>query len=202
MYEQLDIYSFIQEQKEEPPMLLSKGQEVYLVNKAEVIKCTVTDEDSWLCGENDRGYRLIKESGTYDITWNSRILNEEAFTDCEAARIKADKYLNTHDGIILAKDIKPISVVAYSYIRDCDNKELTAFYCDLGNDTYYIKEFMTFHHICKGKKAIKDFMRQQEFTYDNTKQIEGFMPTFQNMYRCTGTTDWEYAEAEYAKAVG
>ena len=33
-YEQLDIFSFMQpRQAEEPPILLSKGQEVYLVNK-------------------------------------------------------------------------------------------------------------------------------------------------------------------------
>lgn len=55
MYEQLNIFSFMQPQSEEPPDLLSKGQAVYLINKADVIKCTVSDnENSWICGESKR----------------------------------------------------------------------------------------------------------------------------------------------------
>lgn len=203
MYEQLDIFSLMQSKSEEPPILLSKGQTVYLVNKAEMIKCKVSDgENSWICGENNRGYRLIRETGGYDCTWNDRILGKEVFADYESARQKADEYLKSHDGIILSSNIKPISTVAYSYIRGCDNREMIAFYCDLGGDMYYIKEFMTYHHIIKGKKSIKKFMEQQEFKYDNTKEIEDFVPYFRNMYKCTGQSDWNYAECEYAYAVG
>lgn len=203
MYEQLDMFPFIQPQLEEPPILLSKGQTVYLVNKAEVIKCMVSDdENSWICGEDNRGYRLARDTGGYTCTWNDRILGKEAFTDYESAKKKADEYLKSHDGIILAGDIKPISTAAYSYIRDCDNSELIAFYCDLGDDMYYIKEFMTYHHIIKGKKVIKKFMEQQEFQYDKPKEIDGFVPRFKNMYKCTEQSDWDYAECTYAYAVG
>ncbi len=203
MYEQLDIFSLMQSQTEEPQILLSKGQAVYLVNKADVIKCKVSyDENSWICGENNRGYRLIKDIGGYDCTWNDRILGKEAFTDYESAKQKADEYLKSHDGIILAGDIKPIDTVAYSYIRDCDSRKMTAFYCDLGDDVYYIKEFMTFHHIIKGKKAIKKFMEQQEFKYDSPKEIDYFVPHFKNMYKCTEQSDWDYAECGYTYAVG
>lgn len=203
MYEQLDMFPFIQPQLEEPPILLSKGQTVYLVNKAEVIKCTVSDdENSWICGEDNRGYRLARDTGGYACTWNDRILGKEAFTDYESAKKKADEYLKSHDGIILAGDIKPISTAAYSYIRDCDNSELIAFYCDLGDDMYYIKEFMTYHHIIKGKKVIKKFMEQQEFQYDKPKEIDGFVPRFKNMYKCTEQSDWDYAECTYTYAVG
>lgn len=203
MYEQLDIFSFMKLQEGEPPILLSKGQAVYLVNKGEVIKCVVCDdENSWICGENNRGYRLMKDTGGYTCTWNDKILGKEAFTDYESARNKAGEYLKSHDGIILASDIRPISTVAYSYIRDCDNREMFSFYCDLGNDMYYIKEFITYHHIIKGKKAIKKFMEQQEFKYDNPKQIDDFLPHFKNMYRCTKQSDWDYAECEYTYAVG
>lgn len=203
MYEQLDIFSLMQSKSEEPPILLSKGQAVYLVNKADVIKCTVSDdENSWICGENNRGYRLIRDTGGYDCTWNDRILGKEAFTDYESAKQKADEYLKSHDGIILAGDIKPICTIAYSYIRDCDNREMTVFYCDLGDDMYYIKEFMTYHHIIKGKKAINKFMEQQEFQYDSPKEIDGFVPNFKNMYKCTEQSDWDYAECEYTYAVG
>ena len=200
MYEQLDIFSLIQPQSKEPPTLLSKRQTVYLVNKAEVIKCTVSDE-TWIYGDCKRAYRLIKESGGYDVVDNDE-LGKSSFTDYESAKQKANEYLKSHDGIILESDIKPISTVAYSYIRDCDSREMTAFYCDLGNDMYYIKEFMTFHHIIKGKKAIKKFMEQQEFKYDKPKEIEDFAPHFKNMYKCAEQSDWDYAECEYAYAVG
>lgn len=203
MYEQLDIFSLIKQQKEEPPILLNKGQTIYLVNKGEVVKCTVSaEEDSWICGENNRGYRLVKDSGLYDCTWNDKILGKEAFTDYASARDKADEYMKTHNGIILAGEIKPISTVAFSYIRDCDNRELTAFYCDLGSDMYYIKAFITYHHIAKGKKAIKKFMEQQEFKYDNPRKIDNFIPHFKNMYKCTEQSDWLYAECEYTYAIG
>ncbi len=79
---------------------------------------------------------------------------------------------------------------------------MTAFYCDLGDDMYYIKEFVTYHHIIKGRKAIKKFMEQQEFEYDNPKKIDGFVPHFKNMYKCTEQSDWDYAECEYTYAVG
>lgn len=200
MYEQLDIFSLIQPQSEEPPILLSKGQEVYLVNKADIIKCTFTG-GTWIHGDCERGYRLIRENGLYDVT-NNEELGETTFTDYEKAMKKADEYLKSHNRIILVGDIKPISTVAYSYVRDCDNREMTSFYCDLGDDMYYIKEFVTFHHIIKGKKAIKKFMEQQEFKYDNPKEIDGFVPHFKNMYKCTEHSDWDYAEFGYTYAVG
>lgn len=199
-YQQLDIFSFMQPQSEEPPILLTKGQTVYLVNKADLVKCTASGE-TWIYGDCERGYRLIRESGLYGVT-NNEELGETAFTDCEQARQKADEYLKSHEGIILGSDIKPISTVAYSYIRDCDNQEMTAFYCDLGNDMYYIKEFMTYHHITKGKNTIKKFMEQQEFKYDNPKKIDGFVPHFKNMYKCAEHSDWDYAECGYTYSVG
>ena len=157
-YQQLDIFSYLQPQLGEPSILLSKGQTVYLSNKADVIK-----------------WRVLEKGG-------------------------GDP--KSHDGIILAGDIKPICTVAYSYIRDCDNRKMTAFYCDLGDGMYYIKEFMTFHHITKDKKASKKFMEQQEFKYGKPKEIDCFVPHFKNMYKCTEQSNWDYAECEYTYAVG
>lgn len=203
---QLDLFSFLKTETREPPILLESGQPVYLVNKADVIAAKVTDnEKSWVCGENNnnRGYRLIRQDGGYGCTWNDD-LGKVAFTKYNDAREKADEYLKTHDGIILAKDIKPISTVAYSQVRG-DGKQLTAFYCDLGNGMYYIKEFITFHHICKGKnadKAIKRFMQQQEFKNNKYKDIAGYVPSFKNMYKCTKQSDWDYAECGYSHVTG
>lgn len=201
MYKQLDIFGFMQ--PEEPPILLPKGAAVYLVNKADMIKCTVSkNRNSWVCGGNNdnRGYTLVRDSGGYTCTWNDS-LGKEAFTDYESARQKADEYLKSHSGIILAGDIKPISTIAYSYMSSFNGK-MTSFCCDLGNDTYYIKEYMTYEHIVKGKEAVKKFMEQQAFTFNEPKKIEGFVPTFKNMYRCTAESDWDYAECGYICAVG
>lgn len=200
MQGQLDIFSYMGKEEKEPPILLSKGQTVYLVNKAEIEKCTVSGE-MWTFGDNGRSYRLIRENGLYNVTNNEK-LGREAFTDYESAKSKADEYLKLHNKIIFAGDIKPVSTVAYAYIRDCDNRKMTAFYCDLGNDMYYIKEFMTYHHIRKGGKAIKKFMEQQEFKYCSPKEIKDFVPHFKNMYKCTEQSNWDYAECEYAYAVG
>lgn len=199
-YQQLDIFSYLQPQLGEPSILLSKGQTVYLSNKADVIKCMVSGE-TWIYGDCKRAYRLVKESVGYDVADNDE-LGKSAFTDYEQAKQKADEYLKSHDGIILAGDIKPICTVAYSYIRDCDNRKMTAFYCDLGDGMYYIKEFMTFHHITKDKKAVKKFMEQQEFKYGKPKEIDCFVPHFKNMYKCTEQSNWDYAECEYTYAVG
>ena len=199
---QLDIFSFLETETREPPILLQKGQIVYLVNKGDVITARVVDdEDSWVCWENNRGYRLIRESGGYDCTWNI-VLGIKAFTKYHDAKAKADEYLKAHDGIILAEDINPINTVAYSYIRDCDKQELIAFYCDLGNNMYYIKEFMTYHHICKGEKAVKEFMEQQTIKHGKSRQIEDYTPHFKNMYKCMKQSDWDYAECEYTYTIG
>lgn len=79
---------------------------------------------------------------------------------------------------------------------------MTAFYCDLGNDMYYIKEFMTYHHISRGRKAVRKFMEQQELKHASLKQIAGYVPRFKNMYRCSEHTEWVYAESEYQYATG
>lgn len=200
MQGQIDMFAFMQQERE-PQILLSKGQKVYITKKAEVIKCTVSGK-SWICGDDNRGYSLTKENGSHEVVWNSKILGQEAFVDYESARAKAEEYLRSHSGIILAEDIKPISITAFSYIRDVDSREMTAFYCDLGDEMYYVKEFMTYHHIIKGKKAIKKFMEQQEFEHCSTKEIDGFLPHFKNMYKCTEQSDWEYAECDYCYAVG
>lgn len=204
MYEQLDLFSYIEPSKPEIPFILTPGQEIYIVDKADVEKMTVCDEEAWIYGDC-KYYRLQKECGTYSVTNNDEI-GKRVFLSYEDARNKTYEYLLSHTGIILAEDIKPLSTVAYSYARECDNREMTAFYCDLGGDMYYIKEFMTFHHICKsGKKkenVIDRFMEQQEFRYGNPKKIQGYVPHFKNMYKCAKPSDWLYAECEYTYSVG
>lgn len=161
---------------------------------------TVDGEETWVCG-NCRYYRLRREGGMYSTTNNDEI-GERTFLSYRDAKEKACGYLRSHTDIILADDIKPLSIAAYSYVRAFDDRVMTAFYCDLGDDMYYIQEFMTFHYICKGKKWIKRFMEQHEFKHGNPQEIQGYEPRFKNMYKCVKPSDWLYAESGYSYAVG
>lgn len=199
---QIDMLSYLKslEPGTEPPVLLKEGQEVFLVVKGDVIPYTVLSE-TWTY-DGERGYRLQKKSGIYNCTWNKSI-GLTCFKNYEPAHEAAEAYLKGKD-IIMAENIKPIKTVAYSYIRKCDNREMIAFYSELDNGMVYIKEFMTYHHIVEaGKKgkAIKQFMDQQEFKYNDVKQIE-YEPVFKNMYRIRQKYDWDYVEAEHSYAVG
>lgn len=190
--------------QEEIPVLLLPWQTVYLVNKGDVQEAEVYGEEpSWLCREDengiktDRGYRLKIKGACYGCTWNSHI-GVDCFTAIPPAQEKAGEFLRGHD-VILARDIKTISTVAYQYIRDVDSRTMTAFFCELENGLYYIKEFMTFHHIMD-KYGIKKFMEQQEFKYCKLEQIE-YQPVFKNMYPCRKDVDWMYASAEYSGCI-
>lgn len=180
------------------PVLLQPGQTVYKVIKGDIEKCTVLPE-SWTPENGNRGYRLMIEGGGHGCTWNENI-NIDTFTKYDPAKELAEAFLSTHE-VIMSENIKPTKTVAYSYIRECDKRTMTAFYSELDNGMVYVKEFTTYHHILKDKnKAIKEFMKQQEFEYCNPEQIE-YEPKFKNMYRCKNS-DWDYGEAEYANAVG
>lgn len=182
----------------ESPVLLQAGHTVYKVIKGDIEKYTVLLE-TWELKNGNRGYRLIGETGVYNCTWDESI-GVDTFTEFETACEKAEAFLKEHD-VIRAEGIKPVRTVAYSYTRDCDNRTMTAFYSELDNGMVYMKEFMTYCHILKNKdKAIKDFMKQQEFNHCSPEQIE-YEPKFKNMYLCKNS-GWEYAEARYSNAVG
>lgn len=198
---QISLFDMLN-QKNEPPILLNIGQEVYIVIKGDVKKATVFDEKSWLCGEDDRGYRLIYENGIYDCIKNSNI-NKNVFLSENKAINKAEEYMQNHD-VILAKDIHPIYIASYQYVRKLDGRIMTAFYCELDNDKAYLKDFMTFHYVVdveKKKKAVKKFFNQQEFQYNDVEKIE-YNPTFKNMYRINQQYDWDYSEAGHSYAIG
>jgi len=110
--------------------------------------------------------------------------------------------MDIHSDVIQAKDIIPVTTEAYSYIRDCDNRTMTTFMCDIGNDLLYIKGLMTYSHIChKSNEVIKDFREQQEFKYVDVQEIIDYQPQFKNMYPCKdnlkGKLSWIYAEVSF-----
>lgn len=182
-----------------PPILLSIGQEVFEVIRGDIRKFYVHDEKPWICGDGDIGYRLKDKDGGYGCAWNSSIGNR-IFTQIEQAIEKAEEYLNNNE-CIRKESIVPISTVAYSYIRDCDERKMIAFYSILDNGMIYVKEFMTYQHLCKDvDNAIKKFMEQQEFEYCNPKKID-YIPEYKNMYPCKNDSDWCYAEAKYGQLI-
>ena len=139
----------------EPPILLHIGETVYKVVRGDVEEMYVYNEKSWLCGENERGYRLKHHGGGYDCCWNKSI-GLDVFRNYEEALKVANKYLETSD-CIRAEEIKPVKTVAYRYTRKTDGKEMVSFYADIGNDLLYMKDFMTYDHICKNtKKSYKN----------------------------------------------
>lgn len=200
---QLSIFDITQPKINDIPILLLSNQIIYIVNKGDVNTAKVLDEN-WLFGKSkgesypNRGYRIQFDGGGYGVVSNDGI-GDVWFLQKEFAEERAKYFLETHD-VILGKDIKPISTTAYRYVRDVNKRTMTAFYCELENGMYYIKEFMTYHHIA-GEKSVKKFKEQQEFKYCNVEQIE-YKPEFKNMYRCTKQSDWIYAEAGYTCAIG
>ena len=193
----------------EPPILLEKGQKIYKVVRGEVEEFEVYDEKSWLCGEEkqERGYRLKKDFG-YDCTWNKSI-GIDVFIEKENAMLKAQEYISTHD-VILSESITAIEAKTYSYIRNCDSREMKSFYAILKDGKAYIKNFMTYEHIIDfgsvenaRKELRKAFYKQQEFEYYNLQEID-YSPTFKNMYLCNKKADfvkWNYAEARYSGCI-
>lgn len=195
---QLNIFDFLHleiPKEEKYYSILNEGQKIYEVIKGDVIEWIVTNE-SWELEIGNRGYRLY--NGLFYNVVQNKNLGNSFFVNRNEAEIKADTFLKTHD-VILAKDIKILNTIAYKYVRNCDKRTMIAFYCELENGLYYIKEFMTYHHI-SDKKGFNKFLQQQEFKYND---VEEFIhtPRFKNMYKCN-KSDWIYAECGYSNAVG
>lgn len=206
---QIDLWSFFnaisKQEKNEPPVLLKKGDHIYKVVKGDM-KEFIVEHHSFVCGENmsNRGYDLKECNATncHDTTWNNEI-GKTVFSIHEEAKRKAEEYLKTHE-VILATDMNILNMVAFSYMRTCDNREMVSFYCELDNGMLYMKEFMTYaslHLKEHKKKAIKKFMEQDEFKYCNPRQIQ-YIPELKNMYRIKVKYDWDYSEASHSYATG
>lgn len=199
-YKQMELSNFMK--LEEPPILLKEGQTVWIVNKADITEAAAINE-TWACKSGERGYRLKIKDGLWDVTYNSE-LEERTFTEYECAKKKANEYMAGHLGIIPAKRIKPVRTEAFSYKRfpASPEKEMLAFCSDMGNGMYYIKGFVEYAHICSGESARTKFMNTPEIRKGVAEPVKNYTPVFKNMYRIMEHSEWEYAEAGYAYAVG
>lgn len=190
-----DLFNFMSPQvkKEEPPILLHEGQKVYKVVRGDVEEHIVTGEKSWVCGENNRGYRLKRISGCWDVTWN-RSIGVNVFTDLQEANVKAEKYIAEND-CILAGNIKAKAVVAYRYLYD--GREIIQYYAVLDDEAVYFHYASQYRHIGKKKEIIQfEKDREKNRKREEYEEIEDYQPVFANMYKCKNDS-WIYAEAKY-----
>lgn len=179
--------------KDVPLILLAEGQTVYKVVRGDIETHIVTGE-TWICGGDNRGYRLKKADGCWDCTWNTQI-NKVVFVNLEAARRVVEQYLAENEHI-LARDIHAIRVVAYRY--EYNRRKITNFYSVLENGNVYYCYGSMYEHI--GTEAeIKEFeKKRKKFTkYRGYKELKGYQPEYANMYKCPKHGIWLYAAARY-----
>lgn len=181
--------------------MLNPGQVVYETCKGEVKEHTVLDE-KWYIEHLETYGNRTKVDGHYGIVFNSEI-DVKVFSERKQAEELSEKYLQSHD-VIRSEDMHPIKIVAYSFYDELLERNSIAFYSELDNGMLYVKGFKTYEHLVlekHKKKAIKQFMEQQEFYYNN-QQLTKYNPKFKNMYRIHMKYDWDYAEAGHSYAVG
>ena len=181
--------------------VLNPGQVVYETYKGDVKRHTVLDEN-WYTEHLNTYENRTKVDGHYGVVFDSDI-DVKVFLERKPAEELAEKYLKSHD-VIRSTDIHPAKTVAYSFYDELLGRDSIAFYSELDNGMLYVKEFKTYEHLMlekHKKKAIKQFMEQQEFHYNNPQLIK-YNPKFKNMYRIHMKYDWDYAEGEHSYAVG
>lgn len=195
---QLSIFDFLK-MEDEPEILYKKGDILFHQLKREIKKYTVTGE-TWLCHEDNRGYRIQAENGMYNVVTNDSI---DFYRTQKEAEEAAKKWLNGKD-VIPPERIIFSSVDVYQYIRECDGRKMTAFLGVMEGGNLYEKNFYTYHHVVKdSKKARKSFCEElEQYANCNVKKIEGYVPEVKQMYRCKEGDTWLYAEAGYGGAIG
>ena len=195
---QLSIFDFLK-MEDEPEILYKKGDILFHQLKGEIKKYTVTGE-TWLCHEDNRGYRIQAENGMYNVVTNDSI---DFYRTQKEAEEAAKKWLNGKD-VIPPERIIFSSVDVYQYIRECDGRKMTAFLGVMEDGNLYEKNFYTYHHVVKdNKKARKSFCEElEQYANCNVKKIEGYVPEVKQMYRCKEGDTWMYAEAGYGGAIG
>lgn len=199
---QMSIEDYLEQNEPEyVERMLNPGQVVYEAYKGEVKEHTVLDE-KWYIEHLETYGNRTKVDGHYGIVFDNEI-DVKVFSERKQAEELAEKYLQSHD-VIRSEDMHPIKTVAYSFYNEILGRDSIAFYSELDNGMLYVKEFITYEHLMlekHKKKAIKQFMEQQEFHYNNPQLIE-YSPKFKNMYCIHMEYDWDYAEDGHSYAVG
>ena len=192
---QLNLFDFLNTSFKEAspdiqvPRLPLEEKHVFRVQKGEVREYIVTNE-------------------TWNCIWDQN-LNDDVFKTMDAAKKAATAYLKGKD-YISPEDMHIVDFEAYAYTRECDQRQMVAFLCELENGMIYKKNFYTYHHLAlpeNKKKAIKDFYEQTEFKDSSCYKVNEifYVPMLKRMYRVTAdgsSSGWDYAEAAFSKAIG
>lgn len=192
---QMNLFEWLHQQamplQEESPILLHPGDKVYLVVRGDIEEHTVLDR-TWSLSGGNRGYALDDYT-----TWNDRI-GITTFTSYEDAEKAANEYITTNaTDVILAKDIKPVKVVAYSHAGYED--DVINYYAILEDGNIYYRYGSLYEHIGIDTE-IKKFEKDMADTIKNHKDItilEDYKPIFKNMYKVDKKDNWLYAAARY-----
>ena len=190
---QMNLFEWLHQQamplQEESPILLHPGDKVYLVVRGDIEEHTVLNR-TWELSGSDRGYDL-----DHWTTWNSKI-GRTTFTSYKDAKKAANEYITTNaTDVILAKDIKPVKVVAYSYIYY--EHEIIYFYAILEDGTVYRHSDGIYEHIGKDAKYEINYFEERMNMKKDITILEDYKPTFNNMYKVDKNDNWLYAAARY-----
>lgn len=203
---QISIFDFLNEINAKKTDIVIENTEVWRVVRAEVLKYIVLNE-KWQC-DGKYIYRLKATDSNGFWTMPVKDVGTEFFFDKTDALNKADQYLKERVDYILAKDIIPVEQQQFSYIRECDGREMISHYAILSDGNIYVKGFYTYAHIHKcenietaRKELKKIFFNQQDFESKTVKKDTHINP-FKNMYRCKQNDgNWMYAEASYSGCI-
>ena len=203
---QISMFDFLNEIKAKSSEIIAENTEVWRVVRAEVMKYIVLNE-KW---QSNGKYIYRIEEADKNGFWTMPMDNVgiDFFLNKKDAFDKARQYLKENPDYILAKDIFPIEQRQFSYIRECDGREMISHYAILPDGKVYVKGFYTYAHIHKyeniekaRKELSKIFFNQQDFESKFVKE-DTFIIPFKNMYRCKQNDgNWMYAEAAYGGCI-
>lgn len=202
------------------------GLKVYVVNKANINEYVVTEEKPWSTSKYDGLIYRLRSTGKYkmynilqdsalDIEEKTNEVNihkgiyscDKYFSNKRNAVIEVNRYLKEHNkDILILNDSDFIEKHIYSYVRECDKKEMIAYYCITKNGLAYVKNYMTFNHVIKhSEKELKAFIKDclENGIYDKKKvrKIETMRVEPEIMYKCVKESGWLYADAEYGMCI-
>ena len=182
-------------------LALTDNQAVFRVTKG-LIDIFIYKGDNWTI-EKDGVIETIysvQDGHGYD-SFPESALGITYFTTAEEAENKAEQYILEHRNDILIvrpKDI--VQTVAWSFIRACDGRKMTAFISELKNGMTYMKDFYTYYHVLDKKfdKVLKEYTKSFTFRqHDNLVEEVNFTPITHILYACEEGNSWTYAEARY-----
>lgn len=183
------------------PLALTDNQAIFRVTKG-LVDTFIYKGDNWTVekdGEMETIYGI--QDGYGYGSFPESALGVTYFTNAKEAEDKAMQYVMKHKNDILV--IQPddiVQTIAWSFIRECDNKKMIAFISELKNGMTYAKDFYTYHHVLNKKfvNVVKEFVNSINFKDTDIVEEKNYKPNAPCMfYACEEGNSWAFAEARY-----